>query len=37
MDGVSGAIEDDGTVQPQEETGPFPSGPSGWASRTVRE
>jgi DMSO/TMAO reductase YedYZ molybdopterin-dependent catalytic subunit len=32
---VARAIEDDGTVQPKEETGSFPSGPSGWVSRTV--
>jgi DMSO/TMAO reductase YedYZ molybdopterin-dependent catalytic subunit len=32
---VARAIEEDGTVQPEEQTGPFPSGPSGWVSRTV--
>jgi hypothetical protein len=34
-DVVVRAIEDDGTVQPAEETDPFPSGPSGWVTRTV--
>jgi DMSO/TMAO reductase YedYZ molybdopterin-dependent catalytic subunit len=29
------AVEADGTVQPSEETDAFPSGPSGWVSRTV--
>ncbi|WP_254839122.1 molybdopterin-dependent oxidoreductase [Natronomonas marina] len=29
------AIETDGTVQPSDETDAFPSGPSGWVSRTV--
>jgi len=29
------AIEADGTVQPEEETDAFPSGPSGWVSRTI--
>ena len=29
------AIEADGTVQPSEETDAFPSGPSGWVSRSV--
>ena len=33
---VARAIEDDGTVQPEEETGSFPSGPSGWVTRTVQ-
>jgi len=32
---VARVIEDDGTVQPEEATGPFPTGPSGWVSRTV--
>jgi DMSO/TMAO reductase YedYZ molybdopterin-dependent catalytic subunit len=26
-------IDDDGTVQPSEETGKYPSGPSGWVSK----
>ena len=30
------AVEADGTVQPADETDAFPSGPSGWVSRTVR-
>ncbi|QLD86046.1 molybdopterin-dependent oxidoreductase [Natronomonas halophila] len=34
-DVVVRAIEADGTVQPAEETDPFPSGPSGWVTRTV--
>ncbi|UIP00947.1 molybdopterin-dependent oxidoreductase [Halobaculum sp. CBA1158] len=29
------AIEADGTVQPSEESDPFPNGASGWVSRTV--
>ncbi len=29
------AVEADGTVQPSEEANPFPSGPSGWVSRSV--
>jgi len=29
------ATDGTGTLQPAEETGPFPSGPSGWVSRTV--
>ncbi|PSQ37083.1 sulfite oxidase, partial [Halobacteriales archaeon SW_12_69_24] len=29
------AIEADGTVQPAEETDAFPSGPSGWVTRTI--
>jgi len=29
------AVEADGTVQPREETGPYPDGPSGWVRRTV--
>lgn len=29
------AIERDGTVQPQEETGPVPDGPAGWVSDTI--
>ena len=33
---VARAIEADGTVQPSEERGAFPNGPSGWVSRTVR-
>jgi DMSO/TMAO reductase YedYZ molybdopterin-dependent catalytic subunit len=28
--------DDDGTVQPSEESNAFPSGPSGWVSRRVR-
>ena len=32
---VARAIENDGDVQPDEETGSFPSGASGWVSRTV--
>ncbi len=32
---IARAIEADGTVQPKEETGSFPSGPSGWVSKTV--
>jgi DMSO/TMAO reductase YedYZ molybdopterin-dependent catalytic subunit len=32
---VARAIEEDGTIQPDDETGPFPTGPSGWVSRTV--
>ncbi len=29
------AIEADGTVQPSDETGPFPQGPSGWVTRQI--
>ncbi|WP_435102834.1 molybdopterin-dependent oxidoreductase [Halarchaeum sp. P4] len=29
------AVTEDGTVQPQTETGPFPSGSSGWAETTL--
>ncbi|MEZ3144837.1 molybdopterin-dependent oxidoreductase [Halobaculum sp. MBLA0143] len=29
------AIESDGTTQSEERTGPFPSGASGWVSRTI--
>mgnify|MGYP000663298235 CR=1 FL=1 len=29
------AIEDDGTVQTREETGPVPDGPAGWVSETI--
>jgi hypothetical protein len=32
---VARAIERDGTRQPSEETGPVPSGPSGWVSERV--
>jgi DMSO/TMAO reductase YedYZ molybdopterin-dependent catalytic subunit len=32
---VARAIEADGTVQPAEETDAFPSGPSGWVTRTI--
>jgi DMSO/TMAO reductase YedYZ molybdopterin-dependent catalytic subunit len=32
---IARAIEEDGTVQSSEETGSFPSGPSGWVSRSV--
>lgn len=34
-DVVVRAIEETGAVQPDEETDPFPSGASGWASRTI--
>lgn len=30
------ATDGTGTLQPEEEASPFPSGPSGWVSRTVR-
>jgi DMSO/TMAO reductase YedYZ molybdopterin-dependent catalytic subunit len=30
------AVEADGTVQPADERGAFPSGPSGWVTRTVQ-
>lgn len=30
------AVEEDGTVQTKEETGRFPSGPSGWVSREIQ-
>ena len=30
------AVEADGTVQPADETGAFPSGPSGWVTRTIQ-
>jgi DMSO/TMAO reductase YedYZ molybdopterin-dependent catalytic subunit len=30
------AVEADGTVQPKDETGAFPSGPSGWVTRTIQ-
>jgi DMSO/TMAO reductase YedYZ molybdopterin-dependent catalytic subunit len=29
------AIEEDGTVQTREETGPVPDGPAGWVSETI--
>ena len=29
------AVEADGTVQPRERTGPFPSGATGWVSKTI--
>jgi hypothetical protein len=31
------AVDGDGVVQPKEESGPFPSGPTGWVSKEVRE
>lgn len=34
---VARAIEEDGTVQPEERTGSFPSGPSGWVRRTIED
>lgn len=34
-DVVVRAYERDGTRQPSDETGPFPSGPSGWVSQTI--
>ena len=30
------AVDGTGTVQPSEESGAFPSGPTGWVSKTVR-
>jgi DMSO/TMAO reductase YedYZ molybdopterin-dependent catalytic subunit len=33
---VARAIEADGRIQPNKESSSFPSGPSGWVSRTVR-
>ncbi len=30
------AVERDGTVQPREESGAFPSGPNGWVRKTIR-
>ena len=33
---VARAIDGTGELQPQEESDPFPSGPSGWVSRTVQ-
>jgi DMSO/TMAO reductase YedYZ molybdopterin-dependent catalytic subunit len=30
------AVDGEGTLQPEEESGAFPSGPTGWVSQTVR-
>ena len=30
------AVDGTGTRQPREATDPFPSGPTGWVSKTVR-
>ena len=35
-DVVVRAVDGEGTVQPKAETGPFPSGPTGWVTETVR-
>ncbi len=35
-DVVVRAVDGEGDLQPREESGAFPSGPSGWVSRTVR-
>jgi hypothetical protein len=30
------AVDGEGTLQPEKNSGPYPSGPSGWVSETIR-